>query len=248
MATQTINGTEYTLRSSKRGTYVLYQGGAITPGDLQRLLATSRYSHGRKLQLSQGGLANGAVEASGGTHDWLGVYDVSIRDWSKDEVWQWCTVAMWNGIRPFPRGFTWDSFQGRTVSNIHDGNEHVHVLVGGIFPHGHPARYQQLEYDARGDGLVGNAAYTGPWLPVKGKLWAESPYNPANRDDTPRRFEVAVAKGSTLFGLDINRQPVITKAAGATVDAVAVVNRWGRQNALTKSGNYYAVQYLKPAA
>ena len=155
-------------------------------------------------------------------------------------------VAQWNGIRPFPRGFTWDSFQGRTVDNITDGNEHLHVLVGGLFPAGHPARYQQLEYDARGDGLVGSANYTGPWSPVKGKLWAESPFNPANRDDTPRTFTVNVEPGSSLLGLDINRQPVLSQVAGATVNAVAVVTRWGRQNALTSHGNFYALQYLTP--
>ena len=113
-----IDGTSYTVRNSKRGDYVLYQGKPVDPADLQRLLATSRYSHGRKLWVTQGGLAGGAVRASGGTHDWLHVYDISIRGWTKAEVWDWCTVAQWNGIRPFPRGFTWDSFQGRTVSRL----------------------------------------------------------------------------------------------------------------------------------
>ena len=242
MATRMIDGTEYTIRSSRRGAYVLYQGKAVGADDLIRLLDTSRYSHGKKLWITQGGL--GSIRLSAGTHDWLGVYDIKIRGWSKAEVWDWCRVAQWNGIRPFPRGFTYDSFQGRTVSNIADGNEHIHCLVGGIFPTGHPARYQQMEFDRHGDGLVGSAAYTGPWLGVKGKTYADSPFNRANRIDGPQSFEVTA--NPSLLGLDINRIPVMSRLKGERVDAVAIVKRWGRDNALTASGNYYAMQYLKP--
>lgn len=243
MATRMIDGTSYTIRSSKRGDYVLYQGEKVDPDDLVRLLATSKYSHGKKLYVSQGGLST-AVAASADTHAWLHVYDISIRGWTKAQVWAWCVVAMWNGIRPFPRGFTFDSFQGRTVSNISDGNEHIHCIVGGILPVGHPARYQQLEYDKHGDGLIGSAAYTGPWLSVKDKRWADSPYNPANRVDGAAAFTVKA--DPSLLGLNISRQPMLSRLNGERINAIAIVKRWGRDNALTSSGNYYALQYLEP--
>jgi hypothetical protein len=245
VATEVIDGTEYTIRSSKRGPYVLYQGKAIRPIDLRKLLATTKYSTGKKFTLTQGGLASGAVRESAGTHDWLDVYDISIRGWTKAEVWDWCEVAQWNGIRPFPRGFIRDSFQGRTVGNIADGNEHLHVLCGtDLFPSGHPARYQQVEYDKQGDGLVGAARYTGPWNKVSDKRWEDSPFNPANRTDGQWQFKVTA--DPALLGLDAARQPKLSREEGSIVDAIAIVKRWDRDNAVTQSGTFYAMQYLEP--
>lgn len=239
----TIDDTTYTLRSSKYGTYVLYQNEAIDPDDLVRLLAVSKYSHGKKLRLTQGGLSDYVL--SGNTHKRLHVYDVDFDEWTKEEVWDWCRVATQCGIRPFPRGFTYDSFQGKTVGNKNDGNEHLHVLVGtDYFESGHPARYQQVEYDAHGDGLIGSAKYTGPWHQVKDIYWRDSPYNPANRIDQVQQFRVTA--DPALLGLDVDRNPLVSREVGSVVDSVAIVKRWGRDNALTKSRNFYALQYLTP--
>lgn len=245
VATRVIDGTEYTLRSSRYGTHVLYQNKAIDPDDLVRLLAVSKCTHGKKLRLTQGGLSDGAL--SGNTHLRLHVYDVDIDEWTTAEVWDWCKAATVSGIRPFPRGFTYDSFQGKTIGNKNDGNEHLHVLVWtDYYEQGHPARYQQVEYDAHGDGLVGTARYTGPWHQVKGIYWKDSPYNPANRVDGLRQFKVTA--NPSLLGLDFDRQPLVSREQGSVIDSIAVVKRWGRENALTKSGNFYAMDYLAPVA
>lgn len=243
MTEQTIDGTSYTLRSSKYGPYVLYQNKAVDPDDLVRLLAVCRYSHGKKLWITQGGLSDGSL--SGNTHLRMHVYDIAINAWTKEEVWDFCRVATLCGIRPFPRGFTYDSFQGRTIGNKNDGNEHLHVLVGtDYFEKGHPARYQQVEYDNHGDGLVGSARYTGPWHEVKGLYWEDSPYNPSNRYDKVQQFRVTA--DPALLGLDVDRKPLVSRELGSVVDSVAVVRRWGRDNAMTASRNFYALQYLTP--
>ena len=222
------------------GDWVLFRGGRIPPVDRDILLAIPSYVRG----LTQGGLSS-AVKASAHTHVGLGAFDISIGGMSKAEVWTMASELLRSGIVPFPRGFVSDSFQGRTVGNIHDGNEHIHCCSVESYAHLHPqAKAQVDEYRRGGDGLRGSAGYTGPRTPLG--RWADSPYNPAN---VRREGGTSVVGVDTLLGLDVDRATRTSRERGATVAYVRRVRRWGRWNAVTDDGTYYAIaddrqQYL----
>ena len=214
------------------GDYVELRGGKVPPVDRDILLAIPSRVRG----LTQGGLSH-AVKASANTHAGLGAFDVSIGGMSKDEVWAMSSELLRSGIVPFPRGFVADSFQGRTVGNIHDGNEHVHCCSVESYAHLHPqAKAQVDEYRRGGDGLRGGARYTGPRTPLG--RWADSPYNPANVRDEQG---VLVVQVEELLGLDVDRQPTKRRPRGFEVTYVRRVKRWGRWNVVTERGTYYAV-------
>lgn len=184
----------------------------------------------------QGGISFAGPSA--GTHAGLGVIDTNTDGMSKADVWEQARQFWRSGALYCPRGFTRDSFQGLTIANPNDGNEHAHILlVSAKSQMPQSARSQIEELLRGGDGLVGTASYTGP--EIKLGSWAASPYNPVNINPVERRLYVQV---DALQGTNIDRRPTVLRHKGEGINSVKYVKRWGRWNAVTSSGTYYAVK------
>lgn len=205
--------------------YYWHLGGWVTPTSAAILDACSGEDWGN-IRLAQGGL-NSGVRASAKTHYGLDVWDIAIDGRRKGKVWTLSAKLFRSGVIPFPRGFTNDSFQKM---------KHIHC-VRYLPDHAHPqAQAQVREQRLGGDGLVGGRSYTGP--NTSPEPWDNSPYNPANIKAGQQTFTVSTV---TLLGLSIDRRVKYTRKAGFTVIADRLVHRWGRWNAVTKWGTYYAV-------
>lgn len=224
--------------------YVKYDGCKVRPQHLDTMLAAAKYTQGwGVLHLTQGGISR-TVKASARTHYYLDVADISTRGRSKSLVWTMATNLFETGNLPFPRGYVRDSFQGKSVSNTQDGNEHIHDIYAPA-KYGHAQlqnQYQEWE-TYRGDGLVGPAHYTGPTIDAI-VPWQNSMFNPQNRVNQSVIGEVLVTHGSYLLGLDRYRQVHARKYLGDKILIAAKVKRWGRDNYLDDSGLFYAAQYV----
>jgi len=229
--------------------YVLYgkgggHSGGYVPVSTAAILDAVAKETGRPIYLSQGGLS-GSVKASAKTHLGLGTFDIALDGRTKAQVWLLVSALLRCGIVAFPRGFTWDSFAGKTLGNLHDGNEHVHAVDANTLSSSHEqARDQVAEWKRGGDGLLGSARYTGPSTPLGS--WKESPYNPANVVEG--RGSMYVASGQ-LLGLDVDRVQREDKDRGERIYYRKIVTRWGRRNIVTVKGTYFAIgdasqQYL----
>lgn len=225
------------IRTDPRyGQYVQFRGGKVPPLVADVLLAIPSTVRG----LTQGGLSS-VVPQSAKTHVGLGAFDITIRGMTKAEVWAMCSELLRSGVVAFPRGFTWDSFQGRRLDDIHDGNEHIHAVSWDCYRQLHAqARAQVDEYLHGGDGLVGSKKYTGP--KTKLEHWSTSPYNPANRRPRADLFTVRANPG--LIATDVDRRRITLVPNGAEVRSVAVCHRWGRNNVVTAGGQYLPIEYL----
>lgn len=214
-----------------RSDYVEFRGGYFTPTDRDTLLAIPS-----PVRVTQGGLS--FAPASAKTHAGLGAFDLNTDSMTKEQVWEMSRELLRSGITPFPRGFVWDSFQGRTLGNTDDGNEHLHCVSNNSFASLHPEAQAQIREQKRGgDGLVGSAGYTGPSTPLG--TWKGSPYNPVNINPVERRVYVQV---DALQGTDIDRRPTVLRHKGEGIDSIRYVKRWGRWNAVTSSGTYFATK------
>ena len=219
--------------STYRADYIKFRGGYFTLRDAAVLKAIPS-----TVRVTQGGLST-AVRASSYTHAGLGAFDLNTDGMTREQVWEMCRELLRCGIVPFPRGFTWDSFQGRTLDNTDDGNEHLHGVSNNSFSSLHEQAKEQIrEWKRGGDGLNGGAAYTGPKGTPLGD-WATSPYNPANIKAEPGRWLVQVGR---LQGTNVDRGPTAVREKGEVVDAVKLVRRWGRWNAVNGAGTYYAIR------
>jgi len=244
-----IDGIErQTYQAQIRGIpvdYVKYDGCKVRPQHLDTMLAAAKYTIGwGPLHLTQGGISR-TVKASARTHYDLDVVDISTRGRSKFSlVWTMTTNLFETGNLPFPRGYVRDNFQGKSVSNTQDGNEHIHDIYA-------PAKYGHVQLQNqyhewksyRGDGLVGPAHYTGPSIDAI-VPWKESMFNPANRTEMFAHGIVNVTEGSTLLGLDRYRNVMRHATRGQDMQFIAKVKRWGRDNYLTETGLFYAAQYI----
>jgi hypothetical protein len=212
--------------------------GWITPRDHAILTAIDAESMPwwKGIHLTQGGLST-AVAASASTHNGLGSFDIRSKYNSKAQVWRLSAMFLRSGIVAFPRGYGigYDYFRN---------TKHIHAVSRESYSSLHPsAKAQYQEYDNRGgDGLVGSAKYTGPKTDFE--RWTTSPYRPANITANTNLYTVDVASGF-LWGLDVDRVKRVATDNGAHVQAVKQVQRWGRPNAVTAAGLYYALQFLK---
>jgi hypothetical protein len=215
------------------GDYTWWRGGNMTPLDVVIGLALPS-----TVNLSQGGL-NGTVTASAKTHYGLGAFDVRIAGWDKEQTWNFASEGLRSGWIVFPRGFVWDTFQGRSLKDIHDGNEHCHVCSRESYDHLHPQAQSQIDEYLRngGDGLVGSAGYTGP--ATKADRWANSPYNPKNIKKV-QGFATVEVDG--LIGNSVDRYKRKVRDKGFEIEFVQQVKRWGRWNLVTEAGIYYALE------
>jgi hypothetical protein len=164
---------EKVLYSSKwKCNYVKWRGVWMHPTTVAKLLAIPS-----NVIMTQGGLS--FAPASSMTHAGFGAGDINTDYMNRDQVWQLCKELWQVDIIPCPRGFNADSFQGRTISNTNDGNEHIHFLDVDCLSYMHPeAQAQVHEVLAGGDGLLGNKAFYGPSRTNRRK-WATSKWNPA---------------------------------------------------------------------
>lgn len=206
------------------------------------------------LDLMQGGLST-SVAASADTHAGLGCFDVQT--WGRKPTGQLRTAAdvirlaaVFNasGLLFFARGFYDDSFQGRTIGNVQDGNEHGHVVSRESFSSLHPQAQAQLREYQRwaagtsrdGDGLVRVHGYYGPATPL-GK-WVDSPYHPDNQVADDQTYYVTARP--SLLGLDDDRRAVTDHPTGHPIKASHIVDRWGRPNVVATTGLHYALEFL----
>lgn len=162
-----------------RTEYVRWRGGNFAPITVAKLTAVPT-----TVRVTQGGLSFAPKSAM--THAGVGAFDLDTDGMSKAEVWQLCREGMAVNIIMLPRGFTWDSFQGPTLGNTDDGNEHLHCLDLDCLRSMHPEAQAQVREVLRGgDGLVGGAAYTGP--PLHLTKWSKSPYNPNTPENKKKK-------------------------------------------------------------
>jgi hypothetical protein len=215
--------------------YVWFQGGWVPPKTYDILVAVQLegMADWGPIRLSQGGLSTGVV-ASASTHAGLGAFDIAIDGRSKAKVWRLCSRLLRSGVVPFPRGYVNDSFQG---------NKHIHAVRDTGAPPLHRQAYDQLRsssfgYFHGGGGLAGRPSLRYPGPSTKLEKWDASPYNPANIRPGGTVYMVAASK---LLGLDVDRNQKVTRAAGYGLTAVKEVRRWGRWNAVTAAGIYYAI-------
>ncbi len=222
-----------------------HDGGWI-PVNLVPILDAVAKATGKKIRLSQGGLSN-SVPASGQTHNGLGSFDIPLDGRTKGESWALASALLRSGVACFPRGFTWDSFQGKTLENLHDGIEHLHCVSWENYANLHRSAQLQIdEYLKGGDGLKGSAKYTGP--STKLEHWATSPYNPRNVTPDVQTYVVDVGENGFLWGLDVDRKKVTKQNPGAVIQTDRRITRWDRINAVTPAGIYYSLDYLSIAA
>lgn len=222
-------------------TYQSFRGGNFAPVTIEKLKAIPT-----TVKVLQGGLS--FASASAQTHAGIGAGDLSTRGMTKAQVWELCRQLWEVDIIPCPRGFTNDSFQGKSVSNINDGNEHIHFLDRDSYDSMHAeAKAQCREIMAGGDGLLGNAKFTGPGRSYR-TAWASSAYNPKNVK-TGGKYKVV---STNVQGLNISREPRknTLRKKNYEIKAVKLVKRWGRWNAVTSQGTFYAISdkngtYLK---
>jgi hypothetical protein len=118
--------------TSTTATTCTWRGGYFPPRTVVKLTAIPS-----TVTVTQGGLST-AVKGSAFTHAGLGCFDLRTHGKTKSQVWQQAKELFAVGILAFPRGFNWDSFQGPTVSNISDGNEHLHCIDTDEYSHLHP--------------------------------------------------------------------------------------------------------------
>ena len=215
--------------------YVYYDGCKIRPVHLDTLLAAAHYTPGwGRLNLIQGGLSK-KVKKSASTHWLLDAVDISVRGRGIDQplVWKFCDNLFETGNLPFPRGYAGDPF-----------DKHIHgIYAPATFGHAQ-LQAQYVEWSKyRGDGLVGSKHYTGP---VNERItpWRDSMFNPTNRKDGKWTLYVDVASDSQLLGLDRDRHPKVQRERGHSLNFVAQVYRWGRNNYLTAKDTFYAADYL----
>ncbi len=211
--------------------YLNWRGGNFAPITVAKLLAIPT-----TVRITQGGLS--FAKASAKTHAGIGAGDLNTDGMTKDEVWNLCRELWSVNIIPCPRGFSADSFQGKTISNTNDGNEHIHFLDLDSYDSMHPeAQAQCREILNGGDGLQGNRSFVGPSRSNR-KSWISSPLNPDTRPGG-----VYIVAVDELLGLDEDRNPKkgVKRQKGYEVTAARVVDRWGRANAVTDSETYYAI-------
>lgn len=216
--------------------YQEWRGGNFAPLTIKKLQSVPSY-----IRVTQGGLSY--APASAKTHAGIGAFDLNTDGMTKDQVWKLCRELWEVDIIPAPRGFNADSFQGRTIKNTNDGNEHLHCLDRDQYEHMHwEAQAQCNEIMAGGDGLLGNAHFYGPSKKYRNS-WKNSAYNPANVREGGK-YEVV---SGTLQGLNLDRTPKknTTRKKGYVVNAVKLVRRWGRWNAVTSKNTFYAVKDSK---
>ncbi len=216
-------------------------GGAVTPVDATILRAVQGATWGDIL-LSQGGLS-GSEPKSAKTHLGLGVWDIAIDGRSKAEVWRLARRLLRSGVVAFPRGFG----DGMTP-------KHIHCVSQESLAHAHAEAQEQLNSGRfgylhtvggkRGAGLAGSpdSRYIGPGTTPD--RWSDSPYNPANITADTNTYFVDVAPGTTLLGLNVDRKVKFNRPPGFKLVAARQIRRWGRQNVVTKSGTYYALEFL----
>lgn len=162
-----------------RTEYVSWRGGNFAPITVAKLSAIPS-----NVRVTQGGLS--FAPASAMTHAGIGAFDLNTDGMTKAEVWQMCRELMAVNIIPCPRGFSYDSFQGPTLANTNDGNEHLHCLDRDCLKSMHPEAQAQVREILRGgDGLLGNARYVGP--PLHLTKWSKSPYNPNTPENIKKR-------------------------------------------------------------
>lgn len=212
--------------------YVWFRGGNVPPIVEKVLLAIPS-----NIQLSQGGLSN-SVPASGQTHNGLGAYDISVKGWSKSKILTLCAELIRSGEVAFPRG----GWFGSAVFSTH-----VHVCSNNSYDSLHQTAKDQVKDFKKGkNGLVGHGKYVGPKTPLGS--WKDSPYNPDNIREVK---DVYYVQTDTLLGLDVDRNQKEKKKKGDKISFVRQVKRWGRWNAVTSKGTYFAISdgdqiYLKP--
>jgi hypothetical protein len=235
------------MHSSKWGTdYVSWRGGNFPPQTRDKLLAIPS-----NVGVTQGGLS--WAPASAMTHAGLGAFDLNTDGKTKAQVWQQVRELLSVGVIAFPRGFNYDSFQGKTISNTNDGNEHLHCLDTDEYDHLHPEAQSQVNewkkfragQSKDGDGLVGSHPYYGPGDSL-GK-WADSPWNPVNIAKkelelpsvqevskelaTDKAFLAAVAKAVKDAVLNADEVPntVTSNAANANVTPLTNWSQVGKK-------------------
>ena len=211
--------------------YIWFNGGWVTPRMAEILTRCGQSSGFGTVYLSQGGL-NTTVPASAKTHYGLDVGDIKIAGKPFALVWQLATHLKRSGVLPFIRGFE----KPRPLFA-----KHIHVVSYPAY-HAHAQAQNQVEeyLKSHGDGLVGPAPYYGP--AVKLDTWENSPYNPHNIRNVKRVLYVVPKAG--LFGLNVDRGKRYTRRKGFKLWSVREVYRWGRWNAVTHFGTYYALSYL----
>jgi hypothetical protein len=204
--------------------YVFWRGGNIPPLVVEILEAIPS-----TVRLSQGGLSN-SVAASARTHNGLGAYDISVKGWSKKKILTLCAELIRSGECAFPRG----GWFGSAVFSTH-----VHVCSNNCYPSLHPeaqAQVRDFEHTPRRNGLVGHGRYSGPNVALG--TWKDSPYNPDNIREGKGVFYVA---SDALLGLSVDRKTKESKKKGDRISYVLQVRRWGRWNAVTGRGRYFAI-------
>lgn len=133
--------------------------------------------------ITQGGLNNGAVAASGGTHDALDVADISVKDKNgrvrpiedQKRLVYWLALC---GIEGMIRGTNADDIADGMVS-------HVHCVAFGAQHATQSAKdsiYSKVFGTLYGGAGLGGARWArwfGPKMPKRCE-WSESKYNPKN--------------------------------------------------------------------
>lgn len=209
------------VRSEPSTPIVYWRGGWFAPITVEKLTAIPTSA-----VVVQGGISFAGPSAL--THAGIGAGDLSVRHFhNKDEVWRQCK-DLWNvDIIPCPRGFVADSFQGRTVGNMTDGNEHIHFLDLDCVKFMHPqAQAQVKEILDGGDGLLGNAHYTGPSLSNR-RSWSTYPLNPVN----VRKKELELPTTAEVVKALTNDKTFVKTIAEAVLNADVIDNVWPDKDA-----------------
>jgi hypothetical protein len=218
--------------------YLAFGGEAkwITPIDKTVLLACAQEAGWGSVRIVQGG-RRPHTDYSGWTHNGLGVGDIAIDGRTRAKVWQFCATLRRSGIRPFPRGYGGDPWENE---------KHIHFGSRESYAHAHDDLKDQVKAQEAGrNGLAKDGPYNGPSYADLGR-WANSPYNPANVQLRRASYVVDPAKVSTvLLGKDVDDNTVRRREPGYELQAVKLIKRWGRWNAVTSTPTYYALDYLK---
>lgn len=219
------------------GAYVVVQGHKLTPRMWQIIQACARATGYGTVTIIQGGIST-SVSASAATHAGLGVADIRTKWKTKKKVWAFSAALMRSGVVPFIRGFTSDSFQGRLLSNLEDGNEHIHAVEYPANQAHWSAEQQVTRFRKWGEnGLANRRPYYGPRVPLG--TWASSPYNPANIKPGKVKMRVTV---DGLMGLTVDRKDTGIRRNKGYVITGTRIKRWGRWNLVTARGTWYAIK------
>jgi Glycosyl hydrolases family 25 len=208
----------------------------VIPLDRQIVLACAKEVGWGSVRVTQGG-RRPETSFSGTTHTGLGVLDIMVDDRSKALVWAFAAAMNRSGLRAFPRGFGGDPWANE---------QHLHVGSRENYDHAASSLQTQIrEVEKGGDGLKGDGRYNGPPLVTMGR-WGGSPYNPINVRLEPGRYRVDPAKVSSfLVGNTVDGVHVKSREPGYELNAVKLIKRWDRWNAVTATPTYYALDYLK---